>query len=222
VGGQLVALHGIEQGRATPRPSADLDVLADVRADRAALRCIVSFLESNGFQPDPGPGDVVHRYVRTCGGHVIKIDVLAPDNLGARADLTTTPPGRTLEVPAGSQALKRAELVTVTIAGRTSVVPRPSLIGAIIGKVAAVSLPGDPERHLTDLAFLLSLIADPRVARADLSAKERGRLRSCPLADLEHPAWRVLGQPHRAAGQAAMRLLTVPAEPDGSSRNALG
>lgn len=36
----------------------------------------------------------------------VSIDVLAPEGLGSRTDLTTTPPGRTLQVPGGTQALE--------------------------------------------------------------------------------------------------------------------
>jgi len=44
------------------------------------------------------------------------IDLLAPEGVGEHADLTTTAPGRTLQVPGGTQALSRTELVTVQVA----------------------------------------------------------------------------------------------------------
>ena len=36
----------------------------------------------------------------------LAIDVLAPEGVGARADLSTEAPGRTIEVPGGTQALQ--------------------------------------------------------------------------------------------------------------------
>jgi type IV secretory pathway TrbD component len=66
------------------------------------------------------------------------MDVLAPDNVGPRANLTTTPPGRTVEVPGGTQALHRVEEVEVVLAGGSrGLVPRPDLLGAIVIKAGA-------------------------------------------------------------------------------------
>ncbi|UMG92276.1 hypothetical protein [Nocardioides sp. TF02-7] len=79
---------------------------------------------------------------------------------GERADLTTTPPGRTIEVPGGTQALSRAEGITVVHAGRRGTIPRPILLAAIVGKAAATALPG-PERHYRDRALLCALVPDP-------------------------------------------------------------
>src|SRR6267154_1243407 len=79
IGGLMVALHGLEHGRTDARPSADGDVLVDVRAD-----------------------------------------------------LTTSPPGRTIQVPSGTQALHRSEYVQVQVEGRIGRIPRPSLLAAII------------------------------------------------------------------------------------------
>src|SRR5690349_13634160 len=100
----------------------------------------------------------MHRYQRGTAPGTLKVDVLAPDNLGTRVDLTTTPPGRTVEVPGGRQAIQRTETVHVELDGRAGTVRRPSLLGAIIGKAAALSIQtAPPDRHYRDLAFLLSL-----------------------------------------------------------------
>lgn len=61
----------------------------------------------------PGRG---HRPRHPSRGHLpSQWDVLAPEGHGPRADLTTTPPGRTLEVPGGTQALIRTELIPVRV-----------------------------------------------------------------------------------------------------------
>ncbi len=156
---------------------------------------------------DPGPDGILHRFTGHVGADEIVIDVLAPDNVGARADLTTSPPGRTIQVPAGTQALNRADYVRIQVEGRIGRVSRPALPAAIIAKAAALNLPGESERHEQDLAFLLSLMRDPLGARSALSANERGKLRACPLNNRSHRAWRYLPESGADAGHAALRLL---------------
>jgi hypothetical protein len=94
------------------------------------------------------------------------IDVLAPECLGERTDLTTTPPGHTLQVPAGTQALQRAERIAYSYKGRTGLIPRPSLLGEIIGKSCAVDVDDVPMNQEIDFALLLSLVPDPFVLKA--------------------------------------------------------
>jgi hypothetical protein len=182
-------------------------VLVDIRADPTALRQVVDFFTARVFEPDPGPDGLLHRFKRQLDADFIVVDILAPDNLGPRADLTTSPPGRTLEVPGGTQALNRVERVRVTAADRTGEIPRPNLLAAILGKEAAAHLPGDPDRHQQDLAFLLSMLPDPIGVRNELSTAERRKLRECVLADRGHHVWNALPATQANAGHAALRLL---------------
>jgi hypothetical protein len=207
IGGQMVTLHGLEHARTDIRPSTDADVLVDIRADPKAMHQVVRFFMARAFEPDPGPDGLLHRFRRRLDADFIVVDILAPDNLGPRADLTTSPPGRTLEVPGGTQALSRVERVHVTVADRSGEIPRPSLLAAILGKEAAVHLPGNQGRHLRDLAFLLSVLPDPMGGRNALKATERRKLRRCALTDRGHPAWAALSTPYANAGYAALRLL---------------
>ena len=209
IGGQMVALHGLERGRTDARPSADGDVLVDIRADPTALHKISNFLISRSLQPDPGPDGILHRFKGSVDSHEVQVDVLAPDHVGERADLTTRPPGRTVQVPGGTQALIRSEYVLVQVEDRTGKIQRPSLLAAILAKVEALNLPGSPQRHLHDLAFLLALMPDPVVARSSLTAKERTKLRACPLLDRSHRAWRSLPEADAYAGYAVLKLLTL-------------
>lgn len=91
----------------------------------------------------------------------MSVDVLAPEGLGPRTDLTTTPPGRTLQVAGGTQELERTELLPVVFGDQQGFVPRPSLLGAIIGKAVAVDVHDVPDAQRLDLALLLSLVDDP-------------------------------------------------------------
>lgn len=207
IGGQMVLLHGLEHGRTDARPSVDGDVLVNVRAASAALRQVAGFLTERSFEPDPGADGNVHRFKRSFDDQFIIVDVLAPDNLGPRVDLTTSPPGRTVEAPGGTQALARVERIQVAAGGQRGEVPRPNLLGAILIKASAVDLPGRAERHVTDLAFLLSLLTDPLRERSSLSAGERRKLRRSALLDRDSLGWRNLPPDQANAGHAALRLL---------------
>lgn len=144
------------------------------------------------------------RYRR--GG--VSVDVLAPEGLGPRTDLTTTPPGWTLQVSGGTQALDRTELVPVAFSGHQGLVPRPSLLGAIVSKAVAVDLDDVPDAQRLDLALLLSLVDDPIELADQLTKKDRQRLRSrAEMADADQRAWASLPVDAADRGRAAFRLL---------------
>jgi hypothetical protein len=141
------------------------------------------------------------------------VDVLAPDNPGPRANLTTTPPGRTLEVPGGRQAVQRSESVQVRLGERLGTIHRPSLLGAIVAKAAAVSIKtAPPDRHYRDLAFLLSLPMNPMEMRGQLEKSDCKKLALAKaLHDPQHAAWRELRDDEaRADGWAAYAFLSPP------------
>lgn len=106
IGGQMVYLHGAAVGRTPLRVTNDVDVLVDVRAQVNALKMAVKALGTLNYHVDGmSPDLLAHRYVRDDG---MVVDLLAPDNLGPRANLTTTPPERTIEVPGGTATLGTA------------------------------------------------------------------------------------------------------------------
>jgi len=155
------------------------------------LTQVVSGPERLGFALQSISADgLAHRYTRTAEPRPVAIDVLAPEGLGERADLTTTPPGRTIEVPGGTQALGRTEKITVVHEGRSGPIPRPNLLAAIVGKAAATALPGRFE------------VVD------QMTRKDRQRLRlASKLLDNSHPAWALLPAAIRSAGQIAYGVL---------------
>lgn len=205
VGGQMVFLHATEHGAAPPRVSTDLDVLVNARVVTGGVREFVVAIEAVGFElVGVSPEGIAHRYRR--GG--VSVDVLAPEGLGARTDLTTTPPGRTLQVPGGTQALDRTELVPVMFGDHQGVVPRPSLLGAIVAKAVAVAVDDVPDAQRIDLALLLSLVDDPIELAGQLTKKDRQRLRSrSEMADADQRAWNSLAGDAADRGRAAFRLL---------------
>lgn len=211
VGGQMVLLHALEHAQVPPQISQDGDIVADVRAARDAIGQVVAALEAVGFTVDGmSPDGLAHRYTRPAKPRPVKVDVLAPEGVGTRANLTTTKPGRTIEVPGGTQALDRTELVMVEHEGRSQAVPLPSLLAALVVKGAACGLPGDPSRHLRDLALLCALVEDPFAMRDELTKKDRSRLRKAgSLSSSAHPAWLLLPADVREQGYLTFSILAT-------------
>lgn len=174
-GGQAVLLHAAEHNRQPPRITTDADVVVDVRTQPGATAAAAMALKAIGFTCKVGPHGEGHRFVRGDA----QIDVLAPEGLGPRADLTTEPGAKTVETPGGSQALRRAEFVRVRVSGAGPVVRlrRVSVLGAIVGKAYAVNLPGSPGKHRTDAWFLLSLLEDPYDVARNTTKADRQALR---------------------------------------------
>ena len=193
IGGQMVLLHALEHGVVPPRASTDLDVLVNARVATGAVRQFVRAIEARGFALEgASPDGIAHRYRRSG----VSIDVLAPEGVGARASLTTTAPGRTLAVP-------------VEFGGTHGLVPRPSLLGAIVGKALAVGVDDVPDAQRSDLALLLSLVADPLRMAAELTAKDRKRLSArTEMRDPDLRAWRILTPDAADRGRATFALLT--------------
>ncbi len=211
VGGQMVLLHALEHGQVPPQISQDGDVIADVRSEQGAITAVVATLAGAGFDLEGISADgLAHRYVRPADPRPVTVDVLAPEGLGVNTDLTTTKPGRTLEVPGGTQALERTERVEVVHEGRRALVPRPSLLAALVGKGAACALPGDCSRHFRDLALLCALVPDPFEFAEMLTNKDRQRLvLARRLADPLYAAWQLVPPDIREQGHEAYRILTA-------------
>ncbi len=177
VGGQMVLLHEVERGSVDTRPTVDVDVVVDLRAEPPGLERLRAALLSASFEQDsPGPEGIAHRYRR--GGAVI--DVLAPDNLGARTDLTLGV-GRTIPAPGATQALRRTGVVQVDLAGVRAEVRRPELVGALIGKAAAVTKissqsEGHRAKHLRDFDSLARLLGPQDRFSVGLTSDERKML----------------------------------------------
>jgi hypothetical protein len=99
-------------------------------------------------------------------------------------------------------------LVPVATPTQAGYVPRPSLLGAIVGKALAVRVDDVPEAQRLDLAFLLSLVDDPFTMAAQLTSTDRRRLRARrELADPEHRVWRLLEADASSRARAALRVL---------------
>jgi hypothetical protein len=111
-------------------------------------------------------------------------------------------------VPGGTQALRRTERISIQLGRRVGEVPRPSLLGAIVGKAAACGIPGDPSRHHRDLALLVALIEDPFNLGNALTSTDRRCLKlASALDDRNHTGWLQVPAEIRDQGRTAWEIL---------------
>lgn len=185
IGGFMVMVHCLERGAVPTRPTDDGDAVVDLRARPSALREVTAGLVEVGFLADGITADGhQHRWRR---GDAV-IDVLTPDGIGERAGQATGVGGATtLQAPGSTQALLRAERVQVQHGDRVGTIRRPSLLGALVAKAAALSIPDGVrgERHIVDFCNLAPLAA--RRDLTELTAKDRQRLRLMLTRAEAHP-----------------------------------
>lgn len=195
VGALMVMLHELEAGTSSGRATADADTVVEVRGVTAAMRGMTNTLLELGWTLDDEQIDVEgHGYTFRRGAAAL--DLIAPEGLGPRADLTTIPPLKAPALPGTRQALDRTQQVAVVLAGRHGTIPRPNLLGALVIKscAAANDRTAGTVRHREDLARLYSLVIDPTRLAEEAGRKDRQRLRSAP-----EPAWEILTDPARRA-----------------------
>lgn len=183
IGGLMVQLHAVEHGLTDVRPTSDIDVLGQARPP-GSLSAIHAALCREDFELlTPTFDGYAHRYERDG----LIVDVLAPDGIRPPPDLGTGL--KAIGVPGGSQALARAETVTVTVEGRSFELRRPTLLGAVLIKARSLMVHHDPASQREDLLRLLALIEDPREMGAGLRKTERRWLRNAePRLALSAPS----------------------------------
>jgi hypothetical protein len=173
VGGLMVQLYALEAGVEGIRATMDVEVLGHGRP-RGALTAIDEALGHDGFELQLPADGVVRRYLR---GELI-VDVLVPDGMRDR-----------IGVPGGSQALARAESVAIRLDGRSFVLRRPTLLGAILIKARSILVHRDPQAQREDLLLLLSLVDDPRAMSEQMKRSERRWLRdAAKRLEFDRPA----------------------------------
>lgn len=178
VGGQMVHLHCSERGVAPNRPTNDGDAVLDVRGRPGILHDFTAVLRDLGFAVAGTRWEGhQHRWVNGAAS----IDILIPRGVGQRAaSRLGISGGTTLESPGAQQAIERAELVEVQVEDDVGFIPQPNLLGALVSKAAAYTVPNDHgrERHLVDFAVLASLISRSDRIAEQLTAGDRRRLSS--------------------------------------------
>lgn len=189
VGGQMVHLLCAERGVPPTRPTDDADTGIDVRADPRALETFTAALQAMGFEPDGTTWQGhQHRWVKGD----IQLDVLIPRGLRPESRARRTVTGATtVESPGVQQAVDRAEDVAVSVMGRDGTVRRPTLLGALVAKAAAMEVVIDDgrSRHIHDFATLATLV-HPSDAFGTVTKADRTRLDNM-LGHLVHdPSWK--------------------------------
>jgi hypothetical protein len=205
IGGLMVQLHAWERGMVDVRATVDVDVLAQARP-QGPLQAIDGTLRGAGFEALPPDADgYAYRYVRDS----LVVDVLAPDGMNPPPTLDGAL--KAVSVPGGTQALARAETVTVRIGGDVFSLRRPTLLGAVLIKARSLLVHHDRDAQREDLLTLLSLIEDPRAMAADLTHAERRWLRRAETQlRLDEPA-NLAAVDGRRARQAFRLLIREPA-----------
>lgn len=157
VGGQLVHLWCAERQTFVARPTDDADAVLDVREHPGIHYQVTAVLQRMGFTPETNSDGVQHRWVKDKA----VIDLPIPRHLG---EIASRRPGagggRTIATPGAQKVLNRTEVVQVQVGDRVGGIPRPTLLGAIIGKASAytVALDSNRERHPGDLVVLASML----------------------------------------------------------------
>lgn len=175
VGGQMVHLWCAARGKFIARPTDDGDAVLDVRLKKTILWEFTAALKDQGFEPETASNGTQHRWTKDDA----VIDVLIPRHLGPHSEkLKGVGGGTTIQTPGAQKVMNRTEVVQVRIGDRTGTVPRPSLLGAIVGKSAAytVELDRKRDRHLGDLVVLATLLAPSDVDGHRLLDKRELRL----------------------------------------------
>jgi Protein of unknown function (DUF3040) len=185
VGGLMVAVFAMQAAQ-TPRVTTDIDVLADARARPSGTTWATRRLEEMGATLAEVDGLDGQRGFRFKLRDQI-IDVLAPDGLGKAA--TTAGKLETIQIPGGTQALKRTEVVEIVVDGVASRMRRPILLGAVLLKARALPVHSRPEDQREDMIALLALADDPHSMRQSITQTERRWLRNIETAlALDDPA----------------------------------
>ena len=93
---------------------------------------------------------------------------------------------------------------------RRLTIPLPDLVGAILIKARAIATQR-AATHRQDLVLLLSLVDDPRAARAELTAGQRAALRKHATLFDDHPeaASLVPDARHLALAKRTLTVLTA-------------
>jgi hypothetical protein len=177
IGGLMVQLHAFEHGSGS-RPTADVDLLGDSRRRPPMTERIAEILAKHGGElRTPPVTDEALGYRFELAGEIIEV----VGSEGVRRDPKTLGKHTTIQVPGGTQALFRTEVVRVSLDGGPPVeLRRPSLLGAILIKARAVGAQRDKlDSDRQDLIRLLSFVDDPRAiaAAGQLRDTEKGWLR---------------------------------------------
>ncbi|MBD1536825.1 hypothetical protein HC749_01395 [Arthrobacter sp. S13_S34] len=205
IGGQASYLHAVERSAPIVRATTDADFALDIRGYPKMLHDFTALLEELGFESKGESMDGhQHRWLR---GKAI-VDVLIPRHLGERAaSRRGVTGGTTIAAPASQQAIDETETVEVTAGATTGHVNRPTLLGCIIGKAAAMKIVNDSarERHVSDFLSLASVVAASDLRGVTYLPAQRDHLAHM-LGHLKNNPGQLGLVPEAAAGVERLRM----------------
>lgn len=212
VGGLMVQLHAVEHN-SDSRLTSDIDVLGDSRKRPSMTQKLARILKDRGgaiAMPPRSNKDLGYKF--EIDGEIV--EVLGSE--GVTANPKTIGSSTTFQVPGGTQALRRTEVVQVSLDGQATVaLRRPNLLGAILIKARVVAKKRREkfESDRQDVILLLSLVEDPRALATEgaLRRTERKWLRDVEKKlDFSSPVVRSLFPPETLdRAESAYRLLIV-------------
>lgn len=156
----MVQLHAFERG-SDSRPTLDIDFLGDSRRrPPMTMQIAEALVERGGEMALPSVSDENLGYRFELDGEIIEV----LGSKGLRHDPKTIGKHTTFQVPGGTQALARSEVVLASLDGASPVeLRRPSLLGAILIKARVVAKQRDKfQSDRQDSIRLLSLVEKPR------------------------------------------------------------
>lgn len=212
VGGLMVLIAGQETGNANERTeqTKDGDIVVDLVDDEQALTEVFKALSDSQYKvpPEAFDGTDIARCTMMSGDAFI--DILGPED-APKGSLVVGEDIQSIGIPGGRRALEVAEMVTVTWGDEGIAEFRvPLLYGAIAVKAHACHFPRtmDQDRHIQDVAFLLSTVSNPRELRDGLGVDaELIEQLLDRLNDDGDAAWRYLTEPERRSAQTALDFL---------------
>lgn len=219
VGGLMAQLHAVHRGLDTVRPTNDVDIVLHIETERGIPRRAADVLVALGYQLQRSLSrdvDIAHRFVRGDGGrvdlltHRDVVDVMAADHAAPRIRETLLGHAM-LEVPGGTQALRRTVNAQLDIDGQASTISVPRPFGALVLKAAAYTADArDRERHLVDAVTLLACVEDPVGERDGFTGSDLSRMLTLARAlPAGARGWESLPRAVRQDAQQALTILST-------------
>lgn len=216
VGGMMVMILGREHDARASRAETtkDADIVVDIVTNPSLLDEVTNFLETSGYRLQDAIGEGERAARCSFEFYSAQIDVLCPDDTPPDQLLLEHRNVSSIAIPGGRRAFETARQVSLYYADDrpNAEVFVPTLAGAISVKTAAAVDPrtAASPRHLQDVAFLLTIEADPDEVKAELSLADVVLLRriTAEVMDARSLMWLQLGAAQRQTAQAMFEALT--------------
>lgn len=215
VGGMMVMILGREHDARAPRAETtkDADIVIDIVTIPTLLGDVTNFLETSGYRLQDSVGDAERTARCSFEFYSAQIDVLCPDDTPEDQLVLEHRNVASIAIPGGRRAFETARQVSLYYADDrpNAEVFVPTLAGAIAVKTAAAVDPrtAASPRHLQDVAFLLTIEADPDETKAGLSDADVDLLRriTTEVMDARSLMWLQVDTEQRQVAQATFELL---------------